>query len=47
LASEFLVDLARPRDPLDPVVIEATRRALVDLRALEPDNFGAVSIQKT
>jgi ABC-type nitrate/sulfonate/bicarbonate transport system ATPase subunit len=37
VASEFLIDLARPRDPLDPVVIEATRRALVDLRALEPD----------
>jgi ABC-type nitrate/sulfonate/bicarbonate transport system ATPase subunit len=33
VASEFPIDLARPRDPLDPVVIEATRRALVELHA--------------
>ena len=38
VASEFPIAQARPRDPLDPAVIEATRRALVDLRALEPDN---------
>ena len=34
VASEFSIALARPRDPLDPVVIEATRRALHELRAL-------------
>ncbi len=38
VASEFSIDLPRPRDSLDPIVIEATRRALVGLRALEPDS---------
>lgn len=37
VASEFPITLARPRDSLDPIVIDATRRALVELRALEPD----------
>ncbi len=43
VASEFSIDLARPRDPLDPVVIEATRRALVALRALDSDETPAFS----
>lgn len=34
VASQFGISLNRPRDPLDPVVIEATRRALHELRAL-------------
>jgi ABC-type nitrate/sulfonate/bicarbonate transport system ATPase subunit len=34
VASQFEISLERPRDPLHPAVIEATRRALHDLRAL-------------
>jgi len=36
VASQFTISSARPRDPLDPVVIEATRLALSGLHALEP-----------
>ena len=35
VASEFSIELPRPRDPLDAGVIEAARRALHELRALE------------
>ncbi len=35
VASEFAIPTPRPRDPLSPAVIEATRRALVELKALE------------
>lgn len=34
VAAQFSIPLVRPRNPLDPAVIEATRRALVELRAL-------------